>query len=1388
MALKPTNALREYEKLSSVFAHFSETERLICITQTVYASSLDVYQFEWILKKLCHAGIISCSMDREQIQIALDSLASREVINENTDGYSITSTFFAVAFHYPIIHGFHKAIAEVIQSFSTSSEFAFMSRFNDFDNRNLILGIFTGSIDMNQDDNFNFLDYSQTQRAPQLLQIIEPFDVSWFSLLPEISQIFLFTYAHHYQLLTFRELISKPDSDLCNYFSKGKWFKSEVFLQFGAHIMAEHLILRGDFDRAKSYIEFSKSPEAKGLQALLLYLFHGHSSALPLFRDALKSLRKEKKKKFATFQSMADPFYYISLLQDGSQISLNETRLYQDRIEKTQILFQPFYCHLTSMYHARITGKVDQAKILELIQASNCEMNVWLACFTLHWLGKADAESVGELLDRTTSNAARQGFLWPLCEGLRLKERLGMPLKKKEQKLLKDWQKHPLLPLADMVEQRPEWEMILEALNSTLNLAGRTGEESIRLTWELELSLPESFRIQAREQTRLKSGVWSTGKIIDPSRFLNNNIQFPEFYTHQDQQIFRTLNSLRTWATHLKDGGWKVFSTLIGHPQVVMESNSSQPLEILRGEPILVLSEQKDCLMLEFQPEFNGQRILVVKEADFRLRVYEFSEIQVKAAEVLEDKQIFPPAALNKLKRTIAGLSPLMPVHTSVVGTENLTPIASVPAHCNIYAQLAPVGNGIKIRLCIKPFGDKGSSFVPGRGMKDVFTEISGQKLHTERNLPAEVQNAEQLISMCPSLTGLEKVDFCGEFMAIDDSLQLLLELQLIEGLCIEWPENHKPTRVSTAQFSSFKFNVSGNQDWFELNGEMKVGEDQVVELQRLLKLYNRNSKFIALGENQFLAITEDFRQRMNDLQSFTEINGDISSFHQSALPAMKAVLADIPKISFDKRWHEALNRLKTAASIDFTIPSTLTAELREYQREGFFWLSRMAFLGMGACLADDMGLGKTVEALALILSRAAEGPTFVLAPTSVCMNWYNEVLRFTPTLNPILFGQCDRLETIEKLAPYDLIICSYGVLQNEISSLSAIDWSTVVLDEAQAIKNMATNRSQAAMTLQGRFKMLMTGTPIENHLGELWNLFRFLNPGLLGSLKKFTEKYANPIQNLNDKQAQTRLKKLVQPFILRRTKSQVLHDLPPRTEITLQVSLSNDEIALYESMRRNAINRITNSEKEKGGKPMLVLAEIMRLRRLCCNPSLVAPELKIPSSKLALLDSIVEELLENRHKALIFSQFVDHLALVRQLFDKKGITYQYLDGSTPIKARVKAIDSFQAGDGDFFLISLKAGGLGLNLTAADYVIHLDPWWNPAVEDQASDRAHRIGQTRPVTIYRLITTNTIEEKIVQLHHRKRGLADGLLDGSDMAGRISTNELLQLINTAALSPD
>ncbi len=438
----------------------------------------------------------------------------------------------------------------------------------------------------------------------------------------------------------------------------------------------------------------------------------------------------------------------------------------------------------------------------------------------------------------------------------------------------------------------------------------------------------------------------------------------------------------------------------------------------------------------------------------------------------------------------------------------------------------------------------------------------------------------------------------------------------------------------------------------------------------------------------------------------------------------------------------------------------------------------------VGACLADDMGLGKTVQTLALLVHRAALGPALVITPISVTPGWIAEAARFAPGLRVLPYRGSNRGALLVDPRPGDLFIAGYGVVARDPGALAGVHFSTLVLDEAHSIKNTITQRARAVGRLQADFRVALTGTPVENHLAELWSLFRVISPGLLGTWPQFRERFAAPIERDQSVERRAALARVLRPFMLRRTKENVLPELPPLIELNRLVSLSAAERELYETAHLAASTAI--AEAQTPNQRFAVLAWLTSLRRLACHPRLFHDAWTGAASKLDAFLALVDELRATGHRALVFSQFTDHLALVREALTARGIPILYLDGSTPLDGRVRAVESFQRGEGDLFLISLKAGGTGLNLTAADYVIHLDPWWNPAVEDQATDRAHRIGQSRPVTVIRLIAQGTIEEAVLALHAEKRDLAERLLEGTDVAGRLSADDLVELVRRSTMS--
>jgi len=470
------------------------------------------------------------------------------------------------------------------------------------------------------------------------------------------------------------------------------------------------------------------------------------------------------------------------------------------------------------------------------------------------------------------------------------------------------------------------------------------------------------------------------------------------------------------------------------------------------------------------------------------------------------------------------------------------------------------------------------------------------------------------------------------------------------------------------------------------------------------------------------------------------------------------------------------------------TLPTELKAELRPYQREGFEWLQHLRACGVNGILADDMGLGKTLQTIAHVLAEKVSGrldrPTMVVTLTSLVGNWQREIARFAPGLRVIVYHGADRHAVRAELASYDVVISTYPIVARDREDLSTLPLHLVVLDEAHAIKNCNAQASEAVRRLDTRHRLCLTGTPIENHLGELWSLFDFLNPGLLGTREEFTTHFRGPIEDRSDRVRLQALRDCVRPYILRRTKDAVAPELPRKTQLVKPIELDGKQRELYESIRVAAHAEVRRHIRERGfaGSAIAVLDALLKLRQVCCDPRLVSGDAArevVGSAKLDTLLELLDHSLAEGRRILVFSQFARMLGLISEALLARGVRHVSLTGHTP--DRQKPVDAFQQGKADVFLISLKAGGAGLNLTGADTVIHYDPWWNPAAQAQATDRAHRIGQTKPVFVHDLIVVGSVEQRMLSLQRHKQFLADSILDGGKVAsGRLTEREIDDLL--------
>ncbi len=685
--------------------------------------------------------------------------------------------------------------------------------------------------------------------------------------------------------------------------------------------------------------------------------------------------------------------------------------------------------------------------------------------------------------------------------------------------------------------------------------------------------------------------------------------------------------------------------------------------------------------------------------------------------------------------------------------------------------QPAFVYNGVEIK-----WGFFGDVIQPQNGVvKIVKRNEEAEKEFTAllRNLHTDMQhNLQNHFFYMPGTSVLNNNWF---FRFTDIMKEWHVEMFGFEGL--------KNLRINTNRPET-RVQVSSGIDWFDASVEIAFG-DQVITIPDIKKALAQRLNFVKLGDGSIGLLPEDWLKKYGLLVKMGESKGNKLRLKKVHFSVLDELLAEIDEEGLQQELEEKKKRLNSIISSDFSNimpPSQLKAELRPYQVAGFQWLVFLKEAGWGGILADDMGLGKTVQALAYFLHYLNDNPGakfLVVCPTTLVYNWENEIKKFTPGLRHFIHHGPKRNVSPKAFDNFDVVITTYGTMRSDIKMFKEVLFDHIVLDESQSIKNPQSQVAKASLLLNGKNRLALSGTPVQNNTFDLYAQMNFLNPGMLGSREFFMNEFATPIDKFQEDEVKQQLRKLTYPFLLRRTKEQVAKDLPAKTETILFCEMGDEQRKVYDAYRNIYRSKILGMIDEQGieRSQMHILQGLTKLRQICDSPAILNEEQRFPNHSIKM-DELTREITENvgNHKALVFSQFLGMLALIRKDLEEKGIPYVYFDGSTTATDREKAIQEFQSDETcRVFLISLKAGGIGLNLTAADYVYIVDPWWNPAVEQQAIDRTHRIGQTKNIFAYRLICKDTIEEKMLQLQERKRALANDLVSDDNAILKRLTRE-------------
>ncbi len=683
--------------------------------------------------------------------------------------------------------------------------------------------------------------------------------------------------------------------------------------------------------------------------------------------------------------------------------------------------------------------------------------------------------------------------------------------------------------------------------------------------------------------------------------------------------------------------------------------------------------------------------------------------------------------------------------------------------------------------------------FIYGDNQINPFLPVIKSTSASDKLLIREIKNEEailDILGMAEFRVKEGRINLTGDDNIYDFVFRLVPLLQ--DYAIVYYSESLRNMKLKQALSFSAKFRLNSDTNLLEFTfGAEGIDRSELAEIFMSIR---RKKKYFQLKNGSFINLDANELTRVNDFMEKLDVDPAEIERDFIEMPVFRASYLDqsiresgIHNVERDTLFKEFVRNIKEPEDMSFHLPDGLKGSLRDYQKFGFKWLKTLKHYELGGILADDMGLGKTLQILALILSDKQEhgpSPSLVIVPTSLVFNWCAEIEKFAPGLKytAIIGNKEDRHKLIEGISECDVAITSYPLIRRDIELYRPFSFRYCILDEAQHIKNGASRNARSVKLINAKTRFALTGTPIENNLYELWSIFDFVLPGYLYSYNRFDEKYVRQDSGEDAGDSLADLNRQIRPFVLRRLKKDVLNELPEKIENTMTAELTDEQKKIYLAYLSDIRGEIKQEIEAAGFEKsrIRILAALTRLRQLCCHPSLFVENYNGGSGKLQMLEEIMQESIEGGHRILLFSQFTAMLQIVRKRLDELGIPYLYLDGATPVSERGFLVNSFNEGAGKIFLISLKAGGTGLNLTGADTVIHYDPWWNPAVEDQATDRSYRIGQKKSVYVIKLVTRGTIEEKILALQERKRSLIDAVIQpGETLLSKMTSEEIQAL---------